>query len=78
METNIVEMAPSALRPTTPSLPLVLSRRIHGLTRERVKTMTLTGVERETLVSLLPVYREYLEPGRREEISALLTRLRAI
>ena len=76
METNVVEMAPSALRPTTPSLPLVLSRRIHGLTPERAKILTLTREERETLTNRLTAYRAYLQPGRREDISALLTRLR--
>ena len=76
METNIVEMVPSALRPTTPSLPLALSRRIHGLTRERAKILTLTREERETLTNRLTTYRAYLQPGRREDISALLTRLR--
>ena len=76
MGTNIVEMAPSALRPTTPCLPLTLSRRLHGLTPERARIFRLAGEERETLASLLPVYRAYLQPGERTEISALLARLR--
>ena len=77
MGNNIAVTAETARRPTTPCLPPALLRRLHGLTRERAKTMTLVETERETLVSLLPAYRAYLEPGPRAEISALLTRLRA-
>lgn len=72
---NIVETG--SLRPTTPCLPLTLSRLLHGLTRETTHTMAnLASEERETLASLLPVYRAYLQPGERTEISALLARLR--
>ena len=76
MQTNIVVMDKS-VRPTRPCLPLELGRRIHGLTPERAKTMTLTAAERETLTKLTPAYRAYLEPGPRHEISGLLTKLRA-
>ena len=77
MDTNIVETGRS-VRPTTPSLPLALSRRIHGLTPERAKILTLTREERETLTNRLTAYWEYLQRGRREDISALLTRLRGV
>ena len=77
MDTNIVETGRN-LRPTTPSLPLAISRRIHGLTPERAKILTLTREERETLTNRLTAYWEYLQRGRREDISALLTRLRGV
>ena len=76
MQTNIVAMDQN-LRRTRPCLPLELGRRLHGLTPERAKTMTLTTAERETLTKLIPAYRAYLEPGPRHEISGLLTKLRA-
>ena len=76
MGTNIVEME-RTLRPTTPCLPVTLSRRLHGLTPERGQTMTLTSGERDTLTNLLPLYRAYLAPGNRAEISALLALLRS-
>lgn len=75
MGTKIVETA--SLRPTTPSLPLTLARRLHGLTPERARIMTLVPEERGTLEGLLPAYRAYVEPGNRGEISALAARLRS-
>lgn len=75
MATDIVETERN-LRPTTPCLPLTLLRRLHGLTPERVRVMTLTPEERLTLEGQLPVYHAYVEPGNRVEISALLARLR--
>lgn len=78
MGTNIVEMVRGDLRPTTPCLPLVLGRLLHGLSVVRPLRRNLTATETGTLKSLLPAYRTYLEPGPREEISGLLTRLRAI
>ena len=76
MDTNIVVMDKNR-HPTRPCLTLELGRRLHGLTPERAKTLTLTTAERETLVKLVPAYRAYLEPGPRHEISGLLTKLRA-
>lgn len=78
MATNIVEMerARGVLRPTTPCLPPALSRLLHGLTRTKVLRRSLTAPETETLAGLLPAYRAYLEPGPRDDISGLLTRLR--
>lgn len=80
MGTNIVEteQGKGVLRPTTPSLPPELGRLLHRTTRDRPLRRGLTTVETETLTSLLPAYRMYLEPGRRDEISGLLTKLRAV
>ena len=69
--------ATASLRPTTPCLPPTLARRLHGLTPERARIMTLAPEERDTLEGLLPAYRAYVEPGNRAEISALAARLRS-
>ena len=82
MGTDIVATGKN-LRPTTPHTPLTLMLRVSRLEDCRIRTglyprePSLTETERAEAEGLVPAYRAYLTPGKRDEISARILTLRA-
>lgn len=82
MGTNIVATGKSP-QPTKPHMPLTLRRRVSRLEDCRIRTdlyprePSLTETERTETEALIPMYRAYLTPGKRDEISARVLTLRA-